>query len=155
MCPEKDSTSVVLPKDPLDDTQPWSCSKCQHAVSSEAIESKVKELEEGLLNQECEDAEVKFMDFLLEQRFILHPNHFLMTSCRISWLKQKLFQSETNARNSVVLDISISEQLEIADVAMQLLRLADILAPGLTRLRGKHNRCSMGVFLNWFPDLVF
>lgn len=136
-CHVRDNTSIVIPTDPLDDSQPWSCSKCHNAVSNLEVEKKMAKLTDDIFNQECEDDEVKFTDFLMDQRHILHPNHFLMTSTRISWLKQKMLLSARQARNSIALDISISEQLEIADVALQLLKLADILAPGLTKVRGK------------------
>ena len=72
---------------------------------------------------------------------ILHPNHFLVVSC-----KQSLFNLKVSSGGDFDLayaaaagggsDVCVQERLETVNLGLDILKVADLLEPGLSKLRG-------------------
>eukprot|EP00095_Tigriopus_kingsejongensis_P012348 maker-scaffold198_size266703-snap-gene-0.25 protein:Tk12348 transcript:maker-scaffold198_size266703-snap-gene-0.25-mRNA-1 annotation:"hypothetical protein DAPPUDRAFT_194440" len=122
---------LILPINPVEEESPWQCQKCNYSMTSDTVESLLSRLRDSLEATKCEDNEVKFRDFILSNRSILHPNHYLMIAC-----KDGLFNLKTSEASRAI-DISIADKLETVEMGLDLLKVADILEPGLTSTRGK------------------
>ncbi|XP_059095829.1 uncharacterized protein LOC131890495 isoform X2 [Tigriopus californicus] len=121
---------VILPRNPMADESEWACQICNYTMTSDTADKLLHRLRDSLEATKCEDSEVKFKDFLRTNRDILHPNHYLMVAC-----KESLFNLKTS--DARALDISIADKLEAVDLGLDLLKLVDILEPGLSEMRGK------------------
>ncbi len=87
--------------------------------------------------------QVKYKDFLIRNAPILHPNHFLVVSC-----KQSLFNLKVSSGGDFDLayavaagaggggDVCVQERLETVNLGLDILKVADLLEPGLSKLRG-------------------
>jgi hypothetical protein len=74
----------------------------------------------------------RFEGFLKRHAALIHPNHYLFTSARQS-LSQLYGRDEKFLLNTLTM-----EQLERkVAICKQLLAVADVVEPGLTRIRGK------------------
>lgn len=94
------------------------------------------------------DLRIRLEEFLSRHASSLHPNHFLFTSVRQS-LSQLYGRDERYLLNTLTM-----EQLERkVSICQQLLSVADVVEPGLTRLRGLSHFLKIVFFLNF--DSVF
>ena len=75
---------------------------------------------------------MKYRDFLLTNTPILHPDHYLLTTCRESLF----FLGARVGEESGAAGISIAGKMEAAKFGMRLLELCDKLSPGLSAERG-------------------
>ncbi|XP_057378366.1 SET domain-containing protein SmydA-8-like [Daphnia carinata] len=128
---QKCPTGFVLPIRPLEEKEtPWQCSQCSYkltAVVVNRVVDKLKEEFEAIGPNEVE----KFEGFLKRHATLVHPNHFLFTSARQS-LSQLYGRDERFLLNSLTM-----EQLERKiSICQQMLSVANIVEPGLTRIRG-------------------
>lgn len=94
------------------------------------------------------DLRIRLEEFLSRHASSLHPNHFLFTSVRQS-LSQLYGRDERYLLNTLTM-----EQLERkVSICQQLLSVADVVEPGLTRLRGLSHFLKIVFFFNF--DSVF
>ena len=123
----------------------WRCADCGYAVEAAFARAMAERLREELEAAKCEDPQVKYKDFLLRNGPILHPNHFLIVSCKISLFNLKASGGggdggEVNAAPlppaAAAGDVCVQERLETVNLGLDVLRVADILEPGLSKLRG-------------------
>lgn len=125
----------VLPDSFVDEEDPeWKCEKCGKVVEGKVVEKITERLRKDLEDENCEDDYVNLKDFLLTNSSVLHPDHFLMTRA-----KEGLFALMTgnSSSSSSANGISVQEKLECVRFGMDLLKLADLLEPGVSKLRGK------------------
>ncbi|KAK4012629.1 hypothetical protein OUZ56_024870 [Daphnia magna] len=129
-CP-KCPTGAVLPIRPLEekDTQ-WQCSQCTYQLTAAIVNRLINKIMEKFEAIGPNDVE-KFEEFLSRYASLLHPNHYLFTSARQS-LSQLYGRDERYLLNTLTM-----EQLERkVSICQQLMAVADIVEPGLTRIRG-------------------
>ncbi|XP_046657352.1 SET domain-containing protein SmydA-8-like [Daphnia pulicaria] len=125
------SNGVVLPERPLDEPETnWQCSQCPYKLTAAVVTQVIDKLKEELETIEPDQVE-KLEDFFSRHASLLHPNHFLLTRARQSL-------STLYGRNErFLLNTMTSQQLERkVDICRRLLSVADIVEPGLTRIRG-------------------
>lgn len=118
----------------------WACQICNYTMTSDTAEKLLGRLRDSLEATKCEDSEVKFKDFLRTNHGILHANHYLMVAC-----KEALFNLKTSEARA--LDFSISEKLEAVDLGLDLLKVVNILEPGLSDMRGMNGGFSSKRYL--------
>jgi len=127
---QKCSVGNVLPLKPLQLHTNWRCDRCSYRLNA-AVVARI----DNQLNNEFDaigpnDVQ-KFEDFLKRHGSLLHPNHYYFTSARQSL-------SQLYGRDSQFLLGSLSSTLLERKISLcrELLSVADVLEPGLTRLRG-------------------
>ncbi|XP_046455422.1 uncharacterized protein LOC124202943, partial [Daphnia pulex] len=128
---QKCPTGFVLPIRPLDEKEmEWKCNLCSHKLTAVVVNRVVDKLKEEFETIGPNEVE-KFERFLKRHASLVHPNHFLFTSARQS-LSQLYGRNEKYLLNTLTI-----EQLERkVAICRQLLDVADVVEPGLTRIRG-------------------
>ncbi|XP_057376965.1 SET domain-containing protein SmydA-8-like [Daphnia carinata] len=126
-CPPQ--SGILLIENPLDETSDWVCRQCgtrQPAnYVAEIIESVGKEivaLKKGSL-KDCEG-------FLRKFSKILHPNHFYLTD-----VKMALCQMYGHLEGQSLIEMNDDTLNAKEALALELLKVADAVSPGMTRLR--------------------
>ncbi|XP_046654958.1 uncharacterized protein LOC124348729 [Daphnia pulicaria] len=108
----------------------WKCNLCSHKLTAVVVNRVVDKLKEEFETIGPNEVE-KFERFLKRHASLVHPNHFLFTSARQS-LSQLYGRNEKYLLNTLTM-----EQLERkVAICRQLLDVADVVEPGLTRIRG-------------------
>lgn len=122
---------IMLPIRPLEENETeWQCSPCSYQLDAAVVTQLIDQLKEEFENIGPKDVD-KLEEFLSRNASSLHPNHFLFTSVRQS-LSQLYGRDERYLLNTLTM-----EQLERkVSICQQLLSVADVVEPGLTRLRG-------------------
>ena len=110
----------------------WHCTACGHEVTSALAFTLLDRLQNDLDASKYEDSLIKFKDFLRANAgMILHPNHGLVVSCKEA-LFYLMSTSESGSQG-----ISIDDKLECVELGRDILRVADVLEPGMSKTRGK------------------
>jgi hypothetical protein len=142
----------VLPIRPLDEKETeWKCNLCSYKLTAVVVNRVVDKLKEEFETIGPNEVEKyfeifksdykscnqtffwagRFEGFLKRHDSLVHPNHFLFTSARQS-LSQLYGRDEKYLLNTLTM-----EQLERkVAICRQLLDVADVVEPGLTRIRG-------------------
>ncbi|XP_046657363.1 SET domain-containing protein SmydA-8-like [Daphnia pulicaria] len=131
LCCPKCTTGAVLPVRPLDEAETeWKCTRCPYNLTASVVNRVVDRLTQEFQAIGPNQVE-KYEGFLKRHASLVHPNHFLFTSARQS-LSQLYGRDERFLLNTLTM-----EQLERkVAICRQLLDVADVVEPGLTRIRG-------------------
>ncbi|XP_022900337.2 SET domain-containing protein SmydA-8 [Onthophagus taurus] len=134
ICP-KCKRGSVLPSDPLNCESSWSCNnksqKCPgYTVTSKSMKLLINRIQSEIDEIDCND--VKKMEYLLEKyRNVLHPNHYLCLSLKLSL--SQLYGKINGFLIHELTDELLERKIEIC---REILKIFDVLEPGYTRIRG-------------------
>lgn len=122
-CPS--NSGILMAENPLEESSEWVCRQCgtRHPANyvAEIIESVGKELV-ALKKGSASDCE----GFLKKFSKILHPHHFYLTD-----VKMALCQMYGHLEGQSLVDLN-DETLEMKEsLALELLKLADVISPGI------------------------
>jgi hypothetical protein len=166
LCCPKCTTGSVLPVRPLDESEltEWQCSRCPYILTASVVNRVVDRLKQEFQAIGPNQVEKYFIIALIQKQFrsfssrriymqnryegflsrhasLLHPNHFLFTSARQS-LSQLYGRDERFLLNTLT-----TNQLERkVAICRQLLDVADVVEPGLTRIRGMYRNQMNSIF---------
>lgn len=133
ICP-KCKIGTVLSSDPLNNNADWYCTNkksCQgYILPSSSINVLNQRMTQEYERIDCNDI-VSLEQFLEKYANVLHPNHYL-------FLGVKLYLSQLYGKIDGYIIHNMSDELLIRKITIckDILKIFDILEPGLTKLRG-------------------
>ncbi|XP_063243954.1 SET domain-containing protein SmydA-8 isoform X3 [Bacillus rossius redtenbacheri] len=126
---------LILASDPLDPGAAWRCTHCEFSTSGAAAARVMQVVREEAAaldwlppGEEAVEAREKLWR---KYRSVLHPRHSVVTGARLA-LSQLYGRAEGYHLDELP-DILLERK---ADICRDLLAVADVVEPGLTRLRG-------------------
>nr|CAD7434803.1 unnamed protein product [Timema monikensis] len=127
---------LILSTNPLDPEAQWKCSHCEFSTGGGAvrrvlsvIQAEMDAVEWMPLDEQSVEARERLWR---KYRSVLHPRHAFITCIRLSL--SQLYGRVPGYRLDEMPDILHERKIEICK---DLMAVADVLEPGLTRLRGK------------------
>lgn len=122
----------VLSKNPLDDDSVWSCNNtgCNYTMQASAILLLLKRLTEEYDQIDANDVK-GYETFLHKYRNVIHTSHYLCLSA-----KHSLSQLYGKVTDYIIQDMPDSELNRKIEICRDLMKVFDIIEPGLSRLRG-------------------
>lgn len=129
---EKTAGPWIVPQDPLSPSSNWSCLSCGQSTTDDyperitsVMQEEAEELEEA--NPTVETCEA----FLEKWNSTFHPNHACLLNIKYALLH--LYGSEEGYELEEMSPIHLSRKEEICQ---EVMKVADVLLPGISRLRG-------------------
>ncbi|XP_071455230.1 uncharacterized protein [Hetaerina americana] len=128
----------VVSTDPLNPEAAWKCRECGDERSALSVEMLLDSLEDWMPGNRMSEDAIPGSDDSLEmeemlRRFstILHPNHSMLTCLRLTLCQ--LYGNTHKFKLSDFLPIMLEHK---AELCKSIMKVADVVEPGLTRLRG-------------------
>nr|CAD7448336.1 unnamed protein product [Timema bartmani] len=128
---------LILSTNPLDPEAQWKCTHCEFSTGGGAvrrvlsvIQAEMDAIEWMPLDEQSVEARERLWR---KYRSVLHPRHAFITCIRLSL--SQLYGRVPGYRLDEMPDILHERKIEICK---DLMMVADVLEPGLTRLRGKY-----------------
>ncbi|KAK7084159.1 hypothetical protein SK128_004824 [Halocaridina rubra] len=128
---EEDAGPYIVPQDPLSPSSIWKCLSCGESTTDDypdrinsVVEEEAEELEASPSIDTCEA-------FLEKWKDTFHLNHAILTNIKYALLH--LYGSEEGYELENLNPIQLARKEELCQ---QVLKVADILVPGISRLRG-------------------
>ncbi|XP_059088067.1 SET domain-containing protein SmydA-8-like [Tigriopus californicus] len=129
-CP-KCPVGNFMPEDPLDSTSDWSCDACLSVLPSNYAQNLLQQVNETLSLLESADPDPEQCEkFLLIHSRVLHPNHAIMVD-----VSHTLVHLLGHWPGYLMADLTERQMQMKEDLARNLLRIAEKLLPGISRLR--------------------
>ncbi|XP_055372635.1 SET domain-containing protein SmydA-8 isoform X2 [Condylostylus longicornis] len=128
-CP-KCKNGTVLTENPLEQHADWNCNKCDYSASGKSVSAMLEKLFKELDKLDPHDI-LAYEDFLNKYCNVLTKDHYLNVSAKYS-LCQLYGRSEGYLIHEMPMQLLERKEQYCRDV----LRIVDILEPGLSRLRG-------------------
>lgn len=131
---QKCSTGLILPIEPVDDETLWKCSSCTFELPAEAVARILSVIQDGLadvLVMQMTGNRVEVLEaFLKKYVTSLHPSHFILMNVR-----HNLSQLYGRVSGYRMLDLTDKHLERMIELTQEILRVTDIIEPGLTRSR--------------------
>jgi len=127
---QKCSVGNVLAMKPLEVDTDWQCDRCSYRLTCAVVDKITNKLQHQLDAIGHNDVEL-FEGFLQSHTSLLHPNHYFFTSARHS-----LSQLYGRDRRYLLDTLSPALLQRKINICQSLLSIADVLEPGLSRIRG-------------------
>ncbi|XP_046392646.1 uncharacterized protein LOC124160706 [Ischnura elegans] len=131
--------------DPLDSEASWKCKECGDERSALSVEMLLDSLESCMPGNKMRDDVFPGTDDTMELEetlrrcsTVLHPTHAMLTCLRLTLCQ--LYGNTENLKLSDFLPIMLERKVQLCE---NIMAVADIVEPGLTRLRGT-------MFHEWF-----
>lgn len=127
----EDTAPFIVPQDPLSPSSIWKCLACGDSTTDDypdritsVLEEEAEELEASPSIELCEAFLVKWKD-------TFHPDHAILTNIKYALLH--LYGVEEGYELETLTPIQLTRKEELCQ---QVLKVADVLVPGISRLRG-------------------
>ncbi|XP_072944835.1 SET domain-containing protein SmydA-8 [Epargyreus clarus] len=132
--PFKDTGSergaMLMSTNPLDESAPWKCEKCEHYILSKQMVWGNKALKQDLLRLNKSNP-AEFERFIETYSQTLHPTNHLVVQAKLA-----LMQIYGNIKGYALTELPDHLLKRKIDICHELLELADKLEPGWSRFRG-------------------
>lgn len=128
-CP-KCRDGLILSTDPLNQKAPWKCKACDYSVTAASMVLLLEKIFKELDTIDPHDVESQ-EDFLEKYRNVLSKNHYLSISA-----KYTLCQLYGRIEGYMIQELLIDDLKRKEHYCRDVLAVADVLEPGLSRLRG-------------------
>jgi len=129
-CKSVKQGAILLPQRPLQSQIPWECTLCSQTQTAKYVEDVVEKIGQELVELKrgsVEDCE----RFLKKYDNILHPHHFYLIDVKLA-----LCQMYGHLEDQKIIDLT-EEILNTKEaLCLELLKVIDVLSPGMNRLRG-------------------
>lgn len=129
ICP-KCKDGMILATDPLNQQAPWSCKSCKYSVSAQSMYILLEKIFKEMDSIEPHNI-VEHEEFLKKYRNVLTKDHYLCISAKYS-----LCQLYGRTENFLIHEMSLENLKRKEEYCRDVLRIVNILEPGLSRLRG-------------------
>jgi len=130
LCRRDHSGSVLLNQNPLDAASPWTCTLCNQSQPAKYVEDMVERIGKELVDLK-RGSVLDSERFLKKYDGVLHAHHFYMVDVKLA-----LCQMYGHLEGQKIIDLTEDELNVKEALCLELLKLADVLSPGLNRLRG-------------------
>lgn len=122
--------AILLPQRPLQTQSPWECTLCNQTQSAKYVEDLIEKIGKELV--ELKRGSIKQCErFLKKYEDVLHPHHFYMIDVKLA-----LCQMYGHLEGQKLIDLTDDELNAKESLCLELLKLVDVLSPGMNRLRG-------------------
>jgi hypothetical protein len=128
-CFAQNKGGYLIPRSPLEQDSQWVCNVCSETKSPSFVQNLMEQVGKELVilkdgtSKHCEK-------FLKKYENVLHPNHFYLAE-----VKMVLCQMYGHFQGQQILDLSDDKVSLKESLCLELLKIIDIIAPGMTRLR--------------------
>ncbi|XP_050677189.1 SET domain-containing protein SmydA-8 [Leptidea sinapis] len=130
ICSNGDSKTMMLSTNPLSETAPWKCAKCEHCIESRQMFWGNNALKQDLKKINKTNPK-EFEDFIENYCKTLHPKNHLIIQAKLA-----LMQIYGNYNGYTLTDLPDYLLKRKIDICFELLEVADQLEPGWTKFRG-------------------
>ena len=118
-----------IPRNPLEEDSQWACNVCSETKPASFVQNLMEQVGKELVI--LKDGNSKHCEkFLKKYENVLHPNHFYLAE-----VKMVLCQMYGHFQGQQILDLSDEKVSLKESLCLELLKIIDIIAPGMTRLR--------------------
>lgn len=124
----------LLPVDPLSFNPIWSCNACDNNnVPNKSVDILVESIRDEIHEAEQVQSVVELLEGILQKHSnkSLHPNHFLMVA-----VLHSLSQYYGRVKGWSMGDLSLDSLRRKEEICRKLLKVIDVIEPGLSRIRG-------------------
>ncbi|XP_046990280.1 SET domain-containing protein SmydA-8 [Schistocerca americana] len=127
----KCDNGVLLSADPLEPSAQWRCTRCEFCTRGEAVRRVLQLISNELQMVEAGDSVEARETLFRKYRSVLHPRHAYMSQMRHSLCQ--LYGRVDDYLLDDLPDVLLERKV---DLCRDLLAVADVVEPGLSRLRG-------------------
>ncbi|XP_068208669.1 SET domain-containing protein SmydA-8-like isoform X2 [Palaemon carinicauda] len=131
-CSQPSCGGNILCTDPICPTNdaPWRCDRCRYQIPSETVE-RLNKVVYWELRQVPEDDPSSLESIFKKYQFVFHPQHFHLIG-----LKHSLSQVYGRVKGYLLPELSEAQLRRKVECCNDLLKVLDVLDPGISRLRG-------------------
>lgn len=122
--------AMLVSTNPLDETAPWKCEKCDHSILGKQMFWGNNALKQDLGKLDKTNPQ-EFEDFIDKYKQTLHPNNHLVLQAKLS-----LVQMYGNYKGFLLPDLPDNLLKRKIDICHELIEIADVLEPGWSKFRG-------------------
>ncbi|XP_022822822.1 protein msta [Spodoptera litura] len=122
--------AMLVSTNPLDETAPWKCEKCEHFILSKQMVWGNNALKQDLQRLNKTDPN-QFEEFIEKYSQTLHPSNHLVVQAKLA-----LVQIYGNYKGYSLTELPNALLRRKVDLCHELLEIADKLEPGWTKFRG-------------------
>ncbi|KAG8331007.1 hypothetical protein J6590_050393 [Homalodisca vitripennis] len=137
----KCDNGLIMSSDPLNQEATWKCTHCEFAIRPDTLRKIFRmiqsEVEQVDLIEEFDDKIQESEKLLKKYKSVLHPHHVYMTSLRHSLVQ--LYGRAPGYTFQDLPDILLERKV---DLCRLVLKVADVVKPGMNRFRGTRSKSS-------------
>lgn len=125
----------LIPVDPLKFEPVWGCDNCEHSVPNKSVDMILERIKDEIEEAEQVQSVIELLECVLQKHSgkSVHPNHFLMVS-----VLHSLSQYYGRVKGWAMSDLSLDSLRRKEEICRKLLKVIDIIEPGLSRIRGNY-----------------